>query len=367
VTLIRNVSNATLEQALAYAGPGKGQDFVREAYRLFPESGYSPEVVVAQWSLETGKGTSEHWKNRNNPAGIGVTDAGDMGYSWASPALAAQAQEVHLSAYVDGYNRGLRRYLGQDPRYLLVLGTDWAGTVEHIEDLTGKWATDPEYGSKIATRLEQLRNTVPSGGGTTPQPGTVVSPPPLVWVGTGNYSYRANGQLPRFLVHHITDDMNYDNVMSWFRNPASDASSHFVIKRDGSIMQFVSSLNYAWTNGDYYTNRCDPAGSRVARRDIPALNDAISQSLNKGWNLNGFCVSIEYIGTPSNPPTDAQYASGVAIGKYLLSTYPTMSPHRFGQLRHADINPVSRQYCPGPDFDLARIITALGGDPAKMN
>lgn len=364
--LIRNVSNATLDQALAYVGPGKGQDLAREAYRLFPESGYSPEVVVAQWSLETGKGTSEHWINRNNPAGIGVTDAGDLGYSWATPALAAQAQEVHLSAYVDGYNRGLRRYLGQDPRYLLVLGTDWAGSVKSVADLTGKWATDPEYADKIAVRLESLRHTVPAGGGTSGPPGSTVNPPPLVWVGTGNYGLRANGQLPLFLVHHITDDMNYDNVQSWFRNPASWASSTFVIKRDGSIMQFVSSLNYAWTNGDFYTDENNIRGSRVARRDIPALNNAIDGCISRGWNLNGYCVSIEYVGTPDNPPTDAQYASGVAIGKYLLSTYPTMSPHRYGQLRHADINPVSRPYCPGPHFDLARIITALGGDPARL-
>jgi hypothetical protein len=365
---IKNVSNATLGQALAYVGDNaKNQQFVNEVYRLYPESNYSPEVVVAQWSLETGKGTSEHWTKRNNPAGIGVTDAGDLGYSWPSPAMAAQAQEVHLSAYVDGYNRGLRRYLGQDPRYLLVLGTDWAGQSKTVADLTGKWATDPEYGDKIAVRLETLRNTTPAGGGTGTDPGTVVSPPPLTWVGTGNYGSRANGQLPLFLVHHITDDMNYDNVASWFRNPASQASSTFVIKRDGKIMQFVSSLNYAWTNGDFYTNGNNIRGSRVARQDIPRLNTAIDQCIQRGWNLNGFCCSIEYVGTPEQPPTNAQYDAGIAIGKYLLATYPSMSPHRFGQLRHADINPVSRPYCPGPEFDLGRIITALGGDPARLS
>lgn len=365
--LIRNTSNATLDQALAYVGPGKNQDYAREVYRLYPESGYSPEVVVAQWSLETGKGTSEQWITRNNPAGIGITDGGDLGYSWKTPALAAQAQEVHLSAYVDGYNRGLRRYLGQDPRYLLVLGTDWAGTARSVTDLTGRWASDPLYADKISVRLTELRNTVPAGGGITPPPGSQVTPPPLVWVGTGNYGLRANGQLPRFLVHHITDDLNYSGVESWFQNPDSQASSTFVIKRDGSIMQFVSSLNYPWTNGDYYTDPNNPRGSRVARRDIPALNDAIERCLTKGWNLNGDCVTIEYVGTPDDPPTEQQYLSGIAIGKYLLGTYPTMSPHRYGQLRHADINPASRSYCPGPRFDLTRIINALGGDPTKLS
>lgn len=361
--LIKAPSLATKEQALKYAGGGKNAELVNEAYRLFPESGYSPEVVVAQWDLETGTGTSVHWRERNNPAGIGVTDGGDLGYAWATPALAAQAQEVHLSAYVDGYNRGLRRYLAQDPRYLLVLGTDWAGTVKSVADLTGKWATDPEYGHKIAARLERIRNTAV---GTTPPPGPAAPMPDIDWEGTTNYNARANGQQPWFMVHHITDDLNYDGVKSWFQTSWSDASAHFVITRDGVIHQFVSSLNFAWTNGDYYTREADRRGSRVARKDIPRLNDAIEQCLVKGWNLNGFCISIEYMGTPSTPPTEAQYKSGIALTKYFLSIYPQMSPHRFGQLRHADTNPVSRPYCPGPDFDLTRIITAVGGDPARM-
>lgn len=356
-----------VEQAVQYARhqasqPDKNERYVREVYRLYPESELSPELVVAQWDLETGKGSSQEWLTRNNPAGIGVTDGGDLGYSWPTPEDAAQAQVVHLSAYVDGYKRDLRRYLDDDPRYLLVLKSDWGQSVKTVADLTGKWATDPQYGQKIAGRLEQLRTF--SGGSAPP----VVQPPPLVWIGTENYGQRANGQEPRFIVHHITDDLVLDHVIGWFTRNDSYASSHFVVDRDGTIYQFVrTGTDYAWTNGDYYTGSVPTASSRVARRDIPRLNEAIDACIRNGWNFNGWCITIEYVGTPDVPPTDAQYESGIAIAKYARGMYPNISPNRGGQLRHADINPVTRSYCPGPKFDLSRIIRALGGDPGKLS
>jgi hypothetical protein len=175
--LIKAPSQTDLDEAIGYvrsihgANHAKSEAYVREVYRLYAESGYSPEIVIAQWDIETGTGTSQQWLTRNNPAGIGITDGGDRGHSWPTPADAAQAQEVHLSAYVDGYSRGLRKYLGEDPRYLLVLGTDWAEQVRTVDDLTGKWATDPLYGQKIAERLQRLRDFRVSIPDPQPQPG----------------------------------------------------------------------------------------------------------------------------------------------------------------------------------------------------
>lgn len=360
---IRSLPLAVAEQAKSYvnkANPGggaKASAYIDEVYRLYNETGYSPEVLVAQWDLETGSGTSTHWVNRNNPGGIGVTDGKDFQYSWKTPEAAAQAQSVHLSAYVDGYNRNLRRYLDLDPRYLLVLKTDWAESVKVVDDLTGKWATDPLYGKKIADRLERIRNTVVvTPGQPQPTPGGIDAPP-LVWLGTGNYHNRPLGsKMIVAVTHHITDDMVFDHVHGWFQNPTSQASSHFVVDRDGTIYQFVSTLNASWTNGDY--NR--------PRTDIPALNKAIKEVQTYGYNLNDYTISIEYVGTPETPPTNAQYESGISIVRYCISRYPSISPNRGGQWRHADINSVSRPYCPGPKFDLERIIRAVGGDPRRM-
>lgn len=367
---LKNQSLASVDQAVKYVltvepsnkPGGNSEKFVREVYRLEPSSGLSAEVVVSQWAVETGAGTSTSWIQRLNPAGIGITDGGDKGYSWPTPEAAGQAQVVHLSAYVDGYNRNLRTYLQQDPRYLLVLETDYAQSVKNVSDLTGKWATDPQYGTKIAGRLEALRNTPASGGGGTTPPPTPVPTLPTIWEGTNNFHKRPLGTgMIRFLVHHVTDDMVFSNVKSWFQNPSSQASSTFVVDRDGSIHQFVSTTNSPWTNGDYKFN-----GVHVHRTDIPALMDAVKNCDNLGYNLNDYCISIEYVGKPDVDFTEAQVQSGIRIGQYCLATYPTMSPHRYGQLRHSDIDNRDRPYCPGPKFPLERIIRALGGDPTRL-
>lgn len=361
---LKNVSLATVDQAVRYVltvepsnkPGGISEKFVREAYRLEKLSGISAEVQVSQWAVETGAGTSPAWVNKLNPAGIGITDGGDKGYSWPTPEKAAQAQAVHLCAYVDGYNRNLRSYLDQDPRYLLVLETDYAQSVKNVSDLTGKWATDPQYGDKIAFRLEGIRKTT-TGPGPTPPP--EFTP---IWEGTRNFHPRPLGSsMIQFLVHHVTDDMVFTNVKSWFQDPSSQASSHFVVDRDGSIHQFVSTTNASWTNGDYEFNNV-----HVNRTDIPSLNDAINQCDTKGYNLNDFTISIEYVGKPDVDFTEKQIVSGITIAQYVISTYPKVSPHRYGQLRHADIDGRDRPYCPGPKFPLERIIKALGGDPTKL-
>ncbi len=155
---IKQASVATLEQAQKFASRAKGgQEYVNEVFNLYAATGYSPEVVISQWAVETGVGTSPAWINTFNPAGIGITDGGDLGYHWKTAADGARGQSVHLSAYVDGYSYGLRKHLDLDPRYLLVLKTDWATRVRTVADLTGKWATDPQYGVKICQRIEELR------------------------------------------------------------------------------------------------------------------------------------------------------------------------------------------------------------------
>ena len=186
-----------------------------------------------------------------------------------------------------------------------------------------------------------------------PTPAPAPIPSGLIAKNTANHQPRSLGPaMIQFLVHHITDDMNVGNVISWFQKPSSRASSTFVIDRNGTAYQFMSTLVAPWTNGE--VNR--------PRTDIPALTAAIQTP----YNLNEYCVTIEYVGTPDQPPTDAQYAKGIEIARYVCATYPRVAPHRYGQLRHADIDSVNRPYCPGPRFDLERIIRALGGDPTRL-
>ena len=39
---------------------------------------------------------------------------------------------------------------------------------------------------------------------------------------------------------------------SWFQNPTSKVSAHYVVEQDGSVVQMVSEDDTAWHNGKYY-------------------------------------------------------------------------------------------------------------------
>lgn len=225
-------------------------------------------------------------------------------------------------------------------------GADWVSTSEPIvipDPDPGVQPSAPKPGEEITAANYKLVED------------PTVLLPAIIWKGTTNFYSRRNGYgNPIAMVHHVTDDLKLSSTISWFQTNGSNASSHFVIDRDGTVYQFVSSVDGAWTNGDVQS----------PRTDIPWLNDA----LTRGINPNNATITIEYVATPSVPPTDAQYEAGIALCRYFAhpSVYG-IDPDRGHQLRHADINSVSRSYCPGPNFDLERIIEALGGDPASMD
>jgi AmpD protein len=111
-----------------------------------------------------------------------------------------------------------------------------------------------------------------------------------------------------------------------FRDTASRrVSAHALIRRDGTLTQYVPFGMRAWHAG---------------------------QSQYQGRSAcNDFSVGIELEGTDVVPYTDAQYESLAALVRALLATYPTLSAERIAG--HSDIAP-GRKTDPGPVFEWAR-------------
>lgn len=86
---------------------------------------------------------------QNNFCGLGATGRGRPGLSFASVELGIRAHIQHLKAYAN--TQPLRREL-VDPRFDSVR----RGRAPHVEDLTGRWATDPQYGQKLRRMLRKL-------------------------------------------------------------------------------------------------------------------------------------------------------------------------------------------------------------------
>jgi len=108
-------------------------------------------------------------------------------------------------------------------------------------------------------------------------------------------------------------------------------SSHFLVRRNGTIVQFVPCRKRAWHAG--------------------------ASSWQGRTRCNDFSIGIELEGSDFVPFTDEQYASLARLTRRLQRAYPIR--HLMG---HADIAP-GRKTDPGPHFDWSRYRNALKTSP----
>ena len=108
-------------------------------------------------------------------------------------------------------------------------------------------------------------------------------------------------------------------------------SSHVLIERNGSLVQFVALHRRAWHAGE------------STWRGRPRVND--------------FSVGIELEGADDVPYEDAQYAALAAVLTTLRGRFPALTAR--GIVGHCHVSP-GRKTDPGPAFDWARLARDLG-------
>lgn len=134
--------------------------YIEAVYELCaPDDMPDAFIAIAQSFHETGNYTSRWWRERLNPAGIGVT--GDAVQNEASPTFtnpvqAARAQIAHLTLYATGaIDRGGLKP-ADDPRYLAYRDEYGSSVFPTLQGLTGRWGVDPFYAAKIAQRQQEI-------------------------------------------------------------------------------------------------------------------------------------------------------------------------------------------------------------------
>uniref|UniRef100_UPI00333F6186 1,6-anhydro-N-acetylmuramyl-L-alanine amidase AmpD n=1 Tax=Castellaniella defragrans TaxID=75697 RepID=UPI00333F6186 len=169
-------------------------------------------------------------------------------------------------------------------------------------------------------------------GWLAPAPGVLRRPSP-------NHDRRPGGENPSLLViHNISlppGEFQGDAIIDFFQNRLDISahpwfenirdlrvSAHFLIRREGTIVQFVPTVLRAWHAGV----------STFQGRE----------------RCNDFSVGIELEGTDTLPYTDAQYERLMMLTAAIRGRHPIR--HASG---HADIAP-GRKTDPGPAFDWAR-------------
>jgi N-acetyl-anhydromuramoyl-L-alanine amidase len=130
------------------------------------------------------------------------------------------------------------------------------------------------------------------------------------------------------IINLFTNRLDPD-AHAYFREIADvKVSSHFLIRRDGDLIQFVACRKRAWHAGE----------SNWKGRD----------------RCNDFSIGIELEGTDDRAFGDAQYGVLAELTRVLQAAYPIT-----GIVGHADIAP-TRKTDPGRHFDWLRYRALLG-------
>jgi len=129
----------------------------------------------------------------------------------------------------------------------------------------------------------------------------------------------------------------FTNTLDWDAHPYFDTirglevSAHFLVKRSGEVVQFVSCDDRAWHAGQ--------------------------SSYCGAHNCNDYSIGVELEGADDVPYTRAQYEALVSLTRSLMLAYPSMAADHI--VGHSDIAP-GRKTDPGPAFDWAYFHDLLG-------
>ena len=128
------------------------ESFCQTVYDQAQAEGVRAEVLFAQVMWETGwlQFGGDIKPEQCNFGGLGATGNGEPGNSFPSVAIGLRAQAQHLKAYAS-----LEPVNGElyDPRFYYV---NPRGCAPCVEDLSGKWAADKNYGVSLVKLIERL-------------------------------------------------------------------------------------------------------------------------------------------------------------------------------------------------------------------
>lgn len=136
------------------------------------------------------------------------------------------------------------------------------------------------------------------------------------------------------------------DIALYFHNNPDRVSAHFVVGKDGSIIQVVRLANGAGAN-------CCATTGYNAGYWFPYLQ--------KYGNLNLCTISIEHedwTTDNSDPIPGAQVEASNLLIKWLCQRYGIDTAHIHS---HASIDPVNRARCPGPTFNFNQLFQFLSG------
>ncbi|MGC4808875.1 N-acetylmuramoyl-L-alanine amidase, partial [Micromonospora sp. DT233] len=183
----------------------------------------------------------------------------------------------------------------------------------------------------VRPELGRYATVAPAGSGGSPAAQAVPEYGPARWVAANGANYQP-GRSSRIttVVVHVTQG-SYAGTISWFQNPSSGVSAHYVVRSSsGEITQMVREGDTAY----------------------------------HARSANGYSVGIEHEGFVDNPSwfTDAMYRSSAALTRYLCDKYGL--PRDRSAIKGHNELPGNDHTDPGPNWNwnyYISLVNAGGG------
>lgn len=160
--------------------------------------------------------------------------------------------------------------------------------------------------------------------------------PNTLWIPNNHFWHGRSGMRPRWIIIHGTawnGDIDAVGVANYFKTTNRDTSTHYIVGRQGEIVQCVLEEDSAWGNG--------------------TLSDGHAEWWGKRGNPNLTTISIEVVKTdPLNRQamTPIQRDSLFDLIAHLCLKWeipPRDADDAGGITGHFSIDPVGKWFCPG--------------------
>lgn len=159
---------------------------------------------------------------------------------------------------------------------------------------------------------------------------------------TVNHAKGRRGAFPvDCIVIHVTEG-NAASVRAWFHNSDAQVSSHYMVQKDGQVVQFVREADTAWANGRVN----NPTSKLVKER--------------KEANPNWWTISIEHEGSGHEELTPVQRSATLQLIRDIQSRNHRITTDRTHIVGHHEI--FSLKTCPGA-ISVDRLVNELKGLP----
>lgn len=196
----------------------------------------------------------------------------------------------------------------------------------------------PSTRTALAEALEERTPQSQTGGtgdtDTTPTAqasSATPQKPPVTWIPSPNHSSRTR-KIDSIVLHH-TGPGGLSGTVNTFKSSAAQVSAHYVVGRDGKIVQMVKDQDKAWHAG---------TSAFHGKTDI---------------NQNSIGIEIVNDGDGKQPYTEAQYKALEKLLPHLASKYKipaaNLTTHKAIAVPHG------RKVDPSPNFDFARAKKAM--------